>query len=70
MEFIDRLRDIRDEYLTRLEAKQVIQGMSWPQSEEFLRRAIADLCELIAQEEDRAAASAADDVEWISQAVT
>jgi|GEM_PF-6278574 len=70
MVHIDRLKDLRDEYLTRLESKQVVQGMSWPQSEEFLRRAIVDLCELIAQEEARAAASAADDVEWVSQAVT
>jgi len=70
MGHIDRLRNLRDEYLTRLEAKQVVQGMSWPQSEEFLRRAIADLCELIAQEEARAAAIAEADVEWISQAVT
>jgi hypothetical protein len=68
MNYIEQLTAIRDRYVQMLANRQGLPGMSWPESEEFLRTAIRELNAMI--REGDAAASDDIDTESVSQAVT
>jgi len=74
-EYIATLKELRDEYATRLKSKTAMPNLSWPDTETYLRDAMLELGrELQAAEkelaEETAKAASDADTECVTQAVT